>query len=82
MSSLGSVGDKIDQKYEADETDEMAKLTITVYRSGAMSVAGDIHDENFALSLIDAARDSVRSHHLRQHGSLIIPAHATGLSLQ
>lgn len=69
------------QKFGSAETlegtlrddDVMAQLTVTVYRSGAMSVAGDIHDEKFALSLIDAARDSVKSHHLRSHGSIIIP---------
>jgi hypothetical protein len=70
----------IEQKYEADDSDVMAQLTITVYRSGAMAVAGDIHDETFALSLIDAARDSVRSHHLRKHGELIIPAGSARLS--
>lgn len=51
----------------------LACLTIRVHRNGAMSVSGDISDERFALSLIDAARDSVRSHHLRQHGQLLIP---------
>lgn len=61
------------------DDDVMAQITVTVYRSGAMSVAGDIHDENFALTMIDAARDSVKSHHLREKGSLIIPASATGL---
>lgn len=62
-----------------DDGDVMASIVVTVYRSGAMSVSGDIHDEKFALSLIDAARDSVKSHHLRKHGSLIIPASASPL---
>lgn len=61
-------------RHAADDSDTMAQMTITVFRSGAMSVSGDIHDETFALSLIDAARDSVKSHHLRKHGELIIPA--------
>lgn len=64
----------LEEKHEADDADVMAQVTITVYRSGAMAVSGDIHDQNFALSLIDAARDSVKSHHLRKHGELIIPA--------
>lgn len=64
----------LEAKYAADDNDVMAQITVTVFRSGAMSVAGDIHDEKFALSLIDAARDSVKSHHLRKHGELIIPA--------
>ena len=74
------MGQSLEQKYEADDHDVMAQITVTVFRSGAMSVAGDIHDEKFALSLIDAARDSVRSHHLRKHGELIIPAASARLS--
>ncbi|MTV64686.1 hypothetical protein, partial [Streptococcus pneumoniae] len=64
----------LEEKHEADDADVMAQVTITVYRSGAMAVSGDIHDQNFALSLIDAARESVKSHHLRKHGELIITA--------
>lgn len=60
------------------DDDVLASLIIKVHRSGAMSVAGDIHEEQFALSMIDAARDSVRSHHLRKTGELMIPAHITG----
>lgn len=59
------------------DDDVMAQITITVYRSGAMSVAGDIHDENFALTLIDAARDSVKSRQFQLKKHLIIPAHVT-----
>jgi len=58
---------------EQDDMNVVAQITVTVHRSGAMSVAGDIHDEKFALSMIDAARDSVKSHHLRQKGKLFIP---------
>ena len=57
----------------------LATITVRVHRSGAMSVSGDISDEKFALTLIDAARDSVKSHHLRNKGSLIIPSHLTGV---
>jgi len=59
----------------------IAQLQITIYKSGAMSVAGSIQDENFALSMVDAARDSIKSHHLRQRGQLLIPASASGLSI-
>jgi len=69
----------VEQKYAQDDFDVLAQLVVTVHRSGAMSIAGDIHDEKFALSMIDAARDSVRSHHLKNKGSLIIPASSTGL---
>jgi len=74
------MGQPLEEKYAADEDDLMAQITVTVFRSGAMSVAGDIHDEKFALSLIDAARDSVKSHHLRKHGELIIPAGSARVS--
>lgn len=70
----------LEEKHAADDQDVMAQITVTVFRSGAMSVSGDIHDEQFALSLIDAARDSVKSHHLRTHGQLIIPAGSARLS--
>lgn len=62
------------------EDDVLAEISIRVHRSGAMSVSGAISDESFALSMIDAARDSVRSHHLRQRGAILIPPHVTGLS--
>jgi hypothetical protein len=71
MSDLPSDGMRDD--------DVLATIVVRVHRSGAMSVAGDIHEEQFALSMIDAARDSVRSHHLRKKGEIIIPAHETGL---
>lgn len=74
------MGQSLEQKHEADDSDVLAQLTITVYRSGAMAVAGDIHDEVYALTMIDAARDSVKSHHLRKHGELIIPAGSAGLT--
>ena len=67
---------------ELRDDDVLATITVRVHRSGAMQVAGDIHDEKFALSMIDAARDSVRSYHLRQRGSLIIPSHASGITTQ
>lgn len=61
------------------DDDVMAQISVAVYRSGAMAVKGDISDEKFALTLIDAARDSVRSHHLRMKKKLLIPASSTGL---
>lgn len=65
---------------ELRDDDVLAEITVRVHRSGAMQVAGDIHDEKFALSMIDAARDSVRSYHLRQKGQIIIPAHVAALT--
>lgn len=66
---------------EVENDIPIAQLQITIYKSGAMSVAGSIQDENFALSMVDAARDTIKSHHLRQRGSLLIPASSTGLTV-
>lgn len=66
---------------EVEDSIPVAYLQIIIYKSGAMSVAGSIQEENLALSMIDAARDSIKSYHLRQGGSLIIPSSATGLAV-
>jgi hypothetical protein len=58
------------------DDDVIAAITIRIHRSGAMQVAGNIQQEALALSMIDAARDSVRSYHMKQHGSVLIPAGA------
>ena len=73
MSDLPEDGSPSDQ-------DVVATIVVRIRRSGAMSVAGDIQDEKAAIAMLDAARDSVRSYHMRQRGSLIIPAHAAGLN--
>jgi hypothetical protein len=73
MSNLPADGRPTDE-------DIVATIVVRIRRSGAMSVAGDIQDENAAIAMLDAARDSVRSYHMRQRGGLIIPAHAAGLN--
>ena len=55
----------------------VAYLQIEVHQSGAMSVAGSIQNKKYALQILDAARDSVISHHDRA-AVQIIPATATG----
>ena len=65
------------------EDDVMAQLTITTYRSGAMSVGGHIHDEAYALALVDGARDAIINHHRRGRSlgsGLILPAHDNPLT--
>lgn len=56
-------------------------ITIRIHQSGAMSVSGHIEDETYALSLLDAARDSVKSYHARARlnkgQSLITPEYDT-----
>ena len=65
------------------EVDVMARLVISVHRGGAMSVAGHIHDEKYALALVDAARDSIINHHRKGRdlgAGLILPAHDNPLT--
>ena len=68
-------------EYERGD-DVMAKLTVTVFRSGAMSVAGNIEDRAYALALIDGARDAVINHHARManQGGVIMPRHDNPLA--
>ena len=49
-----------------DEDDVVAELKIQVRRSGAMSVAGCIHEEAYALAMLESARESIKSHNARQ----------------
>lgn len=63
--------------------DVMAFIKIAIHRSGAMSVAGHIHDEKHALALVDAARDSIINHHRKGRdlaAGLILPAHDNPLA--
>ena len=56
------------------DEDTVAELRLRVRRSGAMSVEGCITDEAYALSMLDAARDSIKSHNKRiQEKGIIIP---------
>lgn len=55
---------------------QMAQLTITIRRNGAMSVEGCIENLDYAQAMLDAARDSLRNYHARKQihrGGLIIP---------
>jgi hypothetical protein len=55
----------------------VAYLQIEVHQSGAMSVAGSIQNKKYALQILDAARDTVVSHHNRS-AVQIVPATVTG----
>ena len=49
-------------------------MHIKVRRNGAMSVEGCIHEKDYALKMLDAARDSINSHHKRINGGgIVIP---------
>jgi hypothetical protein len=56
-------------------------IQIRVRRNGAMSVGGDVNNLVYALSVLDAAKDSLKSFHARRvlagGNDLIIPAKDT-----
>ena len=56
----------------------VAVLHIEIRQSGALSVAGNIDNESYAINALQAAMDAVRSHH-RHTNRLIIPGKDTGL---
>lgn len=57
------------------------RLEIRVRRNGAMSVAGDILQEAYALQVLDAAKQTIKDHNARRKlangGKAIVPAHDT-----
>lgn len=56
-------------------------LEIKVRRNGAMSVAGGIGEEAYALAVLDAAKQSIKAHNAREAlarpQGLIVPARDT-----
>lgn len=61
----------------------VSTLQIKCYRSGVMSVAGSITDLNYALAMLDSARQTLLNSNARRkitHGeAAIIPAYDTAL---
>ena len=57
----------------------VAYLQIEIRQNGALSVAGSIDNEAYAITALQSAIDAVRSHHSREK-VLVIPNSATGLS--
>jgi len=59
----------------------VAKITICMARSGMMKVEGSITDHEFAMHMLDTARDVVNNYHGRAvaTGGLIVPANDTAL---
>lgn len=55
------------------DEDVVAEVRLQLRRNGAMSVAGAVMDKDFALKMIDAARDAVISFHSRQPQQIIVP---------
>ena len=60
----------------------VARITISMARSGMMKVEGSITDYEFANHMLDTARDVVKNYHGRASKAdspLIVPAHDTSL---
>lgn len=57
---------------ERDE-DVVAEVRLQLRRNGAMSVSGAVMDKDFALKMIDGARDAVISFHSREPQKIIVP---------
>lgn len=60
----------------------VARITISMARSGMMKVEGSITDYEFANHMLDTARDVVKNYHGRASKAdspIIVPAHDTSL---
>jgi hypothetical protein len=59
----------------------VARITVSMGRSGMMKVEGSITDYEFALHMLDTARDVVTNYHGKavKTGGLIVPAYDTSL---
>lgn len=59
----------------------VAQIKISMGRSGMMKVEGSITDHEFAMHMLDTARDVVNNYHGRavKDGGLIVPANDTSL---
>lgn len=56
----------------------VARIGLTMDRAGNMKVEGSITDREFALFMLDTARDVVNNYHARG-GKIIVPAYDTAL---
>jgi Holliday junction resolvase-like predicted endonuclease len=65
------------------DDDVVAVIEVKVRRNGAMSVAGSINNEAYALAMLDNARDTIKRHNAQKKinagGKIIIPAYDTGI---
>ena len=56
----------------SDDLDIVAEINIRLRRNGAMSVEGNVGDREFALALIDNARDAL-VRQSKPHTELVVP---------
>ena len=66
MSGGRMSGKELERVDAMEDLDVVAQLVISVRRNGAMSVAGCIHEEAYALAMLESARDVVKSHNARR----------------
>ena len=57
----------------------IARIEITCRRNGALSVAGSIDDQAYALAILDNAKDAIRGYHARKGQPLIVPSRDVSL---
>lgn len=53
----------------------IARIEITCRRNGALSVGGDINNLEYALAILDNAKDALRNHHSRR--PIVVPGKDT-----
>lgn len=54
--------------------DVYATLSINVHASGALSVVGPIENLEWALAVLENAKDAIRGYHAKKDGGIIVPA--------
>lgn len=54
--------------------DLFAALTIKVHASGALSVEGPIENKEWAIAVLENAKDAIRGYHDKKKGEIIVPA--------
>jgi hypothetical protein len=64
-------------KHEQDEFEVVAELRVRIHRSGALSVAGCIDHEQYAIACLEQAIEAVKRHHKRFE--LVVPSKDSGV---
>lgn len=49
------------------------QIQINHWTDGAMSVEGNIENKEYALALLENAKQAIRDHHARKEGRLVVP---------
>jgi hypothetical protein len=57
----------------------IARIEITCRRDGALSVAGSIEHQEYALAILANAADAIRNYHTRRRAQIIVPARDVSL---